>query len=93
MLTVADVGADALAALLHRYDLELVVQAPGESIMGSFWGDPEAGVVGGVVYVRADTDSTRWSVSSKETVSIAVASDELSTSCTPESFITLRSLR
>jgi hypothetical protein len=54
-LTVADVGADALAGLLDRYGLELVVQAPGESITGSFWGDTEAGVVGRKVYVRPDT--------------------------------------
>lgn len=54
-MTVADVGADALAGLLDRYGLELVVQAPGESITGSFWGDTEAGVVGRKVYVRPDT--------------------------------------
>ena len=55
VLTVADVGADALAALLQRYGLELVVQASGESITGSFWGESEAGVVGRIIYVRPDT--------------------------------------
>ena len=55
VLTVADVGADALAALLHDYGLDLLVQEEGEPITGSFWGDSEAGVVGRMVYVRTDT--------------------------------------
>ena len=55
MLSVADVGTDALAGLLGRYGLELVVQPDGEAITGSFWGDAEAGVVGQTVYVRSDT--------------------------------------
>ena len=55
VLTVADVGTDSLARLLHRYGLDLVVEAPGEAITGSFWGDSEAGVAGCTVYVRADT--------------------------------------
>lgn len=55
VLTVTDVGADALAALLRSYGLELVVQASGETITGSFWGESEAGVVGKTVYVRPDT--------------------------------------
>ena len=53
--TVSDVGADALAELLRRYGLELVVQPADEAITGSFWGDTEAGVVGRRVYVRPDT--------------------------------------
>ena len=55
MLTVADVGEDALAALLRRYGLDLVLQAAGEPITGSFWGDSEAGVEGRTVYARPDT--------------------------------------
>ena len=55
MLSVADVGADALAGLLDRSGLELVVQPEGNAITGSFWGDEEAGVVGQTVYARADT--------------------------------------
>jgi hypothetical protein len=41
--------------LLARFGLSLVVQPPGASITGSFWGDAEAGVVGHEVFVRADT--------------------------------------
>ena len=55
VLTVADVGDGALAGLLRRYELELVLQPGGETITGSFWGDSEAGVVGRTVYVRPDT--------------------------------------
>lgn len=44
-----------LTALLARYGLTLHVQADGEPIKGSFWGDQEAGIVGRNVYVRGDT--------------------------------------
>jgi hypothetical protein len=55
VLTVSDIGPCVLATLLHRYDLELVVQSEHEAITGSFWGDCEAGVLGRSVYVRPDT--------------------------------------
>ena len=55
VVTVANVGEAALAGLLRKYALELVVQDAGEPITGSFWGESEAGVVGRVVYVRPDT--------------------------------------
>ena len=55
MLFVGDVAVGALEALLHRYGLDLIVQEPGTAIRGSFWGDPEAGVVGRSVYARVDT--------------------------------------
>jgi hypothetical protein len=55
VVTVADVGAAALAELLQKYGLDLVVQREGEPITGSFWGESEAGVVGRAVYVRPDT--------------------------------------
>jgi len=55
VVTVRDIGHNALAALLERYSLKLVVQPVGEHITGSFWGDTEAGVVGRSVFVRPDT--------------------------------------
>jgi len=55
VLTVNDVGHEVLAAFLERYGLELIVQAAGNEITGSFWGDSEAGVAGLTVYVRGDT--------------------------------------
>lgn len=50
-------GADrlALAALLARYGLELVLLAPEEEIPGSYWGESEAGLRGSRLFARADT--------------------------------------
>jgi hypothetical protein len=55
VLSVADIGAQRLEALLTRYGLGLEVQPTQEPITGSYWGDPEAGVVGHTVYVHDDT--------------------------------------
>jgi hypothetical protein len=41
--------------LLARYGLRLEVVAADDAIPGSFWGAPEAGLVGMTVYARADT--------------------------------------
>jgi hypothetical protein len=44
-----------LTALLTRYGLALI-PLPGDApIPGSYWGAPEAGIVGHTVYARADT--------------------------------------
>lgn len=53
--TVADVGIDEPSALLARFGLELIRVEAGEDIPGSYWGEPEAGVIGTRVYVRDDT--------------------------------------
>lgn len=55
MLTIGDLGAGALEALLGRYDLHLRLQPEGAEITASYWGDPEAGIAGRDVYARADT--------------------------------------
>ena len=55
VLRVADVSFTDLAALLSRHDLQLQRVDNGTPIPGSFWGDPEAGVIGSVVYARGDT--------------------------------------
>ena len=55
MLTVADIGQEALAEFLERFGLDLIVQSTDEAITGSFWGDSEAGIVGHSVFVRPDT--------------------------------------
>jgi hypothetical protein len=44
-----------LAALLARYGLALREVPRGEPIPGSFWGEPEAGIIGDDVFVRPDT--------------------------------------
>ena len=45
----------ALHALLHPYGLRIEMLADGVEIPGSYWGEPEAGVIGSKVYARADT--------------------------------------
>ncbi len=49
------VEARALAALLESYGLELVWIEDDAAIPGSYWGPPEAGLVGARVYARRDT--------------------------------------
>jgi hypothetical protein len=55
VLRLADIGYQAPTALLARYGLALHRVPDGEPIPGSYWGDEEAGVIGGNVYVRDDT--------------------------------------
>lgn len=51
----SDLAFDDLASLLSAYDLQLRQVEDGAPIPGSFWGEPEAGVISNVVYARADT--------------------------------------
>lgn len=55
VLTLGDIDRDAVRALLARYRLRLVEIGAGEAIPGSYWGEPEAGIIADVVYARADT--------------------------------------
>ncbi len=55
MLVLADVDAAAVDALFARHGLRLERVADGAPIPGSYWGEPEAGVIGNAVYARADT--------------------------------------
>nr|WP_208413011.1 hypothetical protein [Xanthomonas cannabis] len=55
VLCVADIGLEAPTALLGRYGLRLHRVDAGAPIPGSFWGEPEAGIIGCDVYVRNDT--------------------------------------
>jgi len=52
---VADIDPDAAAALLAGHGLRLHRVADGAAIPGSYWGEPEAGIIGCDVYVRGDT--------------------------------------
>lgn len=45
----------ALRELLKTYGLSLQDNPAGQAIPGSYWGDEEAGLIGNVVHVRADT--------------------------------------
>ena len=55
VLRVADVRFRKLTELLGRYGLSLELQDDDAPITGSYWGEPEAGVVKRRVYVRLDT--------------------------------------
>jgi hypothetical protein len=50
-----DIATESARALLQKYGLSLVVEAAGQPITGSFWGDSEAGIVRDQVFVRHDT--------------------------------------
>ena len=55
MLVLGDITWGDAAALLARHGLELVAVEDGADIPGSYWGAPEAGIIGARVYARADT--------------------------------------
>jgi hypothetical protein len=55
MLLVSDLAAHSIAELLRKYGLSIELVPGGQSINGSIWGEPEAGIVGDQVFVRDDT--------------------------------------
>ena len=55
VLCLADIGFEPLATLLAGFGLELLMVPDRAPIPGSYWGEPEAGIIGERVYVRSDT--------------------------------------
>ena len=55
MLLLADLAPGTAEDLLRRHGLILVRIADGASIPGSYWGEPEARIIGATVYARPDT--------------------------------------
>ena len=55
VLVLGDIRFDDVAALLAGHGLALVHVEDGAAIPGSYWGEPEAGIIGSTVYARADT--------------------------------------
>lgn len=55
VLCVADGCLAALTSLFARYGLAVRLAGPGDAIPGSYWGEPEAGLVRDAVWLRADT--------------------------------------
>lgn len=55
VLRLADADAGEIAALLARFRLQLEVLTPGARLRGSYWGEPEAGLIGTTVLARPDT--------------------------------------
>ena len=54
-LTVGDVGANVVAPVLTRFGVGLDIVPTRAAIPGTFWGEPEAGVIGHRVIARDDT--------------------------------------
>ena len=55
MLLLNAISRVELVLLLERYGLDLVLVAPEQVIPGSYWGEREAGLIGGKIYARLDT--------------------------------------
>nr|WP_293711448.1 hypothetical protein [Stenotrophomonas sp. UBA7606] len=55
VLCVGDIQWNDAQSLLARHGLRLNHVAAGEKIPGSYWGEPEAGIIACDVYVRDDT--------------------------------------
>ncbi len=55
VLTVGEISPEAIDSLLDRFDLRVIWIADDAPITGSFWGDPEAGIIGHQVFIRRDT--------------------------------------
>ena len=55
MLLLGQIDVAPLRALLAGHGIELALVADGAPIPGSYWGEPEAGLVGACVHARADT--------------------------------------
>ncbi|WP_374011976.1 hypothetical protein [Pseudoxanthomonas koreensis] len=55
ILRVRDIDLADATALLASHGLVLAKVDEGAPIPGSYWGEPEAGIIAGTVYVRDDT--------------------------------------
>ena len=55
VLTCAQLPGTALQQLLTPYGLEVIEITEAETLPGSFWGDPEAGLIANRLYVRPST--------------------------------------
>ncbi|MDO5091610.1 MAG: hypothetical protein Q4D61_08695 [Cardiobacteriaceae bacterium] len=55
VLRVADIDEAALRGLLAAYGLRVEMLPDGADIPGSYWGAPEAGLIGNCLYLRPDT--------------------------------------
>ncbi|MBU0500893.1 MAG: hypothetical protein KJ558_01470 [Gammaproteobacteria bacterium] len=55
VLRYTDCNPADIATLCQRYTIDLVVLEPGAEIPGSYFGPPEAGLVGHSLYIRPDT--------------------------------------
>lgn len=55
VMTCAELPESALQLLLKPYGLEVIEVGDAEKLPGSFWGDPEAGLITNKLYIRPST--------------------------------------
>jgi hypothetical protein len=55
VMLCAETGLHALQAVLGKFGISIQHVAEGEKIPGTWFGEPEAGIIGNVLYVREDT--------------------------------------
>lgn len=55
VIRCGDLPGDALEGVLSAYGIRSARVGAGEDIPGSYWGEPEAGLVGDCLYLRDDT--------------------------------------
>ena len=55
VLRFSDINPDQPQKLLGRFGITIATVPDNESIPGSFWQPPEAGLIGNTLYVRGDT--------------------------------------
>jgi hypothetical protein len=55
VLTLGQIDIEFVELMLGGYGLNVVRIATGDAIPGSYWGEPEAGLIGTTVYARDDT--------------------------------------
>jgi hypothetical protein len=55
VLLCSDINLQHMQSLLNRYSMDIKTVDDNESIPGSFWQPPEAGLIGNTLYIRNDT--------------------------------------
>lgn len=55
VLALRDIDPEDARSLLTAAGLKLVIEPDGAPIPGSYWGEPEAGIIGSCVHARLDT--------------------------------------
>lgn len=53
--TIDSINEPSVRRLIEKCGLDLRIMPDGQSIPGSFWGEPEAGLIGDRLFVRRDT--------------------------------------
>ena len=55
MNTISDINFGELQSLLAKFGLQVNSVDSNEKIPGSYWGEPEAGIIGNQLYVKSET--------------------------------------